>query len=130
MVLNQIPYDLYHLGRYDEALAAERASWQLRNDTAMVRALDEGAAAGGYRMALRREADLLAIRAQRSGVGLWRVHTSYLQAGDTARAMDWLERAYQAHDPLIPYISVAPIDDLLRSDPRFQALIRRLKLPA
>lgn len=129
VVLNQIPEDLYWLGRYDEALAVERASWQARNDTEMVRVLDEGGG-GGYRLAQRRVADALAARAQRSGVGLWRVHMSYLRAGDTARGLDWLERAYQAHDPSIPYIGVVPIHDPLRSDPRFQALLRRLKLPA
>ena len=130
MVLNQIPSDLYHLGRYDEALAAERASWELRNDTAMVRALDEGAAVGGYRMAMHRVADLAAARAQASGTGSNRVSVLYLRAGDQARAMDWLERAYQAHDPQIPYIAVVPINDALRSNPRFQDLLRRLKLPA
>ncbi len=129
-VLIQIPNELYFLGRYDESLAAERAAWQLRSDTEMVRVLDEGATAGGYRMALHREADLLAARAQRSGVGAGRVHPAYLKAGETERAMEWLERAYEARDPLIPYITVAPMNDPLRSDPRFQALIRRLKLPA
>ncbi|HET9708467.1 MAG TPA: protein kinase [Gemmatimonadales bacterium] len=130
MVLNQIPIQLHFLGRYGESLAAERASWQLRNDTAMVRVLDAGAAAGGYSLAMRRVADELADRAQRSGVGLQRVHASYMRAGDTARAMDWLERAYQAHDPNMPYMAVIPINDPLRGNPRFQALIRRLRLPA
>ena len=130
MVLNQIPIQLHFLGRYAESLAAERASWQLRNDTTMVRVLDDGAAAGGYPLAMHRAADELAARAQRSGVGLQRVHATYMRAGDTARAMDWLERAYQAHDPNMPYMAVIPMNDPLRSDPRFQALIRRLKLPA
>ena len=130
IVLNQIPIQLHFLGRYNESLAAERASWQLRNDTAMVRVLDAGAAAGGYPLAMRRVADELANRAQLSGVGLQRVHATYMRAGDTARAMDWLERAYQARDPSMPYMAIVPINDPLRSDPRFQALIRRLKLPA
>jgi serine/threonine-protein kinase len=130
MVLVQIPIQLHFLGRYDESLAAERASWQSRNDTAMVRVLDAGSSAGGYPLAMRRVADELAERAQRSGVSLQRVHATYMRAGDTARAMDWLERAYQAHDPSIPYMAVAPMNAPLRTDPRFQALIRRLKLPA
>ncbi len=129
VVLVQIPNQLHFLGRDDEALAAERASWALRNDQEMLRALDEGAAAGGYRMAMHRIADLSAARARVTGAGINRVSAYYLRAGDSERAMEWLERAYEGRDPTMPYISIAPINDPLRKDPRFQNLLRRMKLP-
>jgi serine/threonine-protein kinase len=48
--------------------------------------------------------------------------------GDTATAIDWLERAAAEHSPLIVYIKVAPQFDSLRAEPRFQALLRRIGL--
>jgi serine/threonine-protein kinase len=129
IVLVQIPSQLHFLGRDDEALVAERASWTQRNDQEMLHALDEGAAAGGYPMAMHRIADLSADRARVTGAGIGRVSAYYLRAGDSERALEWLERAYEAHDPSMPYIGVAPINEPLRKDPRFQSLIRRMNLP-
>jgi hypothetical protein len=52
-----------------------------------------------------------------------------LCAGDTTLALDWLEKACDEHEPNMPYISCMPIFDPLRSEPRFQALLRRVNLP-
>jgi len=38
----------------------------------------------------------------------------------------WLERAYDEQDPALFWLKVAPIYDPLRSEPRFQALMRKL----
>jgi hypothetical protein len=43
--------------------------------------------------------------------------------------MDWLEEAYEVHVPGLPYIGTSPLFDPLRSDPRFQDLLRRMNLP-
>ena len=52
----------------------------------------------------------------------------YLDAGDNDRAIDWLEKAYEERDPNLPYIGL-PFYGPLRSDPRFQDLLRRIGLP-
>ena len=52
----------------------------------------------------------------------------YLALGDTALALDWLERAAEEHSPLIVYVKVAPQFDRLRAEPRFQGLLRRIGL--
>ena len=44
-------------------------------------------------------------------------------------AMNWLERAYEEHDQWMVYINSYPGYDALRSDPRFQALVRRMNFP-
>jgi len=51
-----------------------------------------------------------------------------LHAGDRARAIEWLERAYQDREANMPYIGM-PIYDVLRPDPRYQDLLRRVGLP-
>jgi hypothetical protein len=41
-----------------------------------------------------------------------------------------LERSYEAHDPGLPYINSGHKDfDAVRTNPRFQDLLRRMKLP-
>ena len=49
--------------------------------------------------------------------------------GDTERAMQWLERAYQERSDGLVYLKVDPRLDGLQSDPRFASLGRRLGLP-
>jgi hypothetical protein len=51
-----------------------------------------------------------------------------LGLGDHGEAMAWLERAYQAR--FNPSILMRPAFDPLRYDPRFQELLRRLRLPS
>ncbi|MBD3869843.1 MAG: hypothetical protein IFJ97_00620, partial [Acidobacteria bacterium] len=52
----------------------------------------------------------------------------YLYAGDSDRAMDWVEEMHKNHSPNTPYLGL-PVYDPLRSDPRFQDLLRRMNLP-
>ena len=53
----------------------------------------------------------------------------YAELGDKERAFACLEKAYQEHDPWLPMDMAAPRFDPLRSDPRFQDLLRRIGLP-
>jgi serine/threonine protein kinase/Tfp pilus assembly protein PilF len=53
----------------------------------------------------------------------------YVALGDTESAFASLERAYAAHDLQLQYLKVEPGYDPLRSDPRFQDLLRRVGLP-
>lgn len=52
----------------------------------------------------------------------------YIALGDNNRAMDWLERAYREHDEWLVYLKVYPEFDPLRSDPRFQSLVKQVGL--
>ena len=54
----------------------------------------------------------------------------YARLGETDKALDWLEEGYAVHDPyLFFWISVLPEYDSLRSQPRYQKLLRALDLP-
>jgi TolB-like protein/DNA-binding winged helix-turn-helix (wHTH) protein/Tfp pilus assembly protein PilF len=53
----------------------------------------------------------------------------YGAAGDTDRAFDWLERAYQLRADEMVNLKVSPYFDALRSSPRFQDYIRKVGLP-
>jgi len=53
----------------------------------------------------------------------------YLALGEKQKALDWLEKAYEEHDPFAVFWNVSPAFDPLRSDPRFQDLLRRMNFP-
>jgi TolB-like protein/Tfp pilus assembly protein PilF len=52
----------------------------------------------------------------------------YALLGDRENALKWLEKAYQERSHLMVYLKVDPIWDDLRSDTRFQDLLRRMRL--
>jgi tetratricopeptide (TPR) repeat protein len=128
-----LQYVLFSKGMRDEWLANQRE--QIARDPELVAAFDQGLAEAGYEGAHRAVGDLLAARWDQSGgvrgpgvrppkyVAGW-----YLFAGDYHRTIDWLEKSYEARTPTMPYLG-RPVWDPLRSDPRFQDLLRRMNLP-
>jgi TolB-like protein/DNA-binding winged helix-turn-helix (wHTH) protein/Flp pilus assembly protein TadD len=53
----------------------------------------------------------------------------YAGLGDKDRAFEWLNRAYEERDGQLTSLELDPFFDSLRSDPRFQDLVRRIGLP-
>jgi serine/threonine-protein kinase len=118
----------YHMtGRHEQAMDIWRRSYE--GDPARLAALERGWEAGGYSGALRAAAEALEAQSETSFVTPWQIGTLYTRAGDAQRALDYLERAFEARDPNLPYLSVDPIFDFMREDPRFQDLMRGLDLP-
>ena len=53
----------------------------------------------------------------------------YTGLGEKDKAFQWLERSYEEHcSGPFDHVKVYPIFDPLRSDPRFQDLLRRMNL--
>jgi hypothetical protein len=65
------------------------------------------------------------VEAQTEGAQPWEFAELHAQAGDTARALDWLEKACREPDFMLVYIKVAPNLDPLRREPRFQKLLHQ-----
>jgi hypothetical protein len=51
-----------------------------------------------------------------------------LGLGEKEEAFAWFERACQEQSNVLKYIKVFPVFDSVRSDPRFQELVRRVGL--
>ena len=66
---------------------------------------------------------------QRRYVAPYEFATAYLGLGDKEQALAYLEKAYEERSGALSYLKVDPIYDPLRSDPRFQDLLRRLNFP-
>ena len=55
----------------------------------------------------------------------------FATAGQGDRTFEWLERAIEAHDINMVYVGVLPgfRHEMIRDDPRFAAVLRRMNLP-
>jgi serine/threonine-protein kinase len=53
--------------------------------------------------------------------------TLYVALGDTQKALDWVEAAADERRGWVAYLRVHPIADPLRGEPRFAALVERMK---
>jgi serine/threonine protein kinase/tetratricopeptide (TPR) repeat protein len=116
---------------YEEALKIWKASYAAKGDDEAVEALTLGYAEGGYSGALSRVAETFIKRSRTTSeyVTPWQIGTLYTRAGKVDEALEWLEKACDERDSNMPYIRVDPIFDILREDPRFQELIRRMNFP-
>jgi tetratricopeptide (TPR) repeat protein len=117
----------YHMtGNFDEALAMLRRYFA--GDQELDEALDRGYAEGGYRTAMRRYAETLAARPEAADRLAWDIAGAYAWAGDKEQTVEWLERAYQAHDQNLMLANL-PDFELVHDDPRYHDLRRRMGLP-
>jgi TolB-like protein/Tfp pilus assembly protein PilF len=131
-------------GRVPDALAEERQMATLAHVRALLRNQDEIAAAyaksglpGAQRKAAQvRERNYEANRqAQQNGAPFDDFYSALFVAfqygllKDREKALHWLNQACHERTDLVTYEKSAPELDFLRSDPRFQDLLRRLNLP-
>jgi tetratricopeptide (TPR) repeat protein len=87
-----------------------------------------------YGLAGRRQDALLILDrlkkiAARSYLDPYNVALLYDSLGNTDRTMDWLERAYRDRSASLYCLRVEVFSDRLRSDLRFQDLLRRMNFP-
>jgi eukaryotic-like serine/threonine-protein kinase len=129
VALNALWLALEEQRRYPEAADAAARYLAAGAQPEAAAAVTRGFAEGGYREAMRRGAAALATRSRSAYVSAGDVATLSTSAGETAQALEWLEKGYETRDPNMPYIGW-PNFARLRNDPRFQALLRRMRLPA
>ena len=119
-----------HMKReYADAIAANAACYEGMGRQDVAEVLKKGYAESGYAGALRQATEVeLAKHGGEPGVAMDAAN-NYVMAGDNARALDWLEKAYAERNPSMTYVGCNPIYDPLRAEPRFQALLRQMNLP-
>ena len=85
-------------------------------------------ALSGAREDALRIAKQLGSDAARSNVSGVDVAEVYCGLGETDEAITWLNRAYERRDKGIDMLRIDPLFDACRTDPRYQALLQKLKL--
>jgi TolB-like protein len=85
-------------------------------------------ARGGKPAAARKTIAELQKTVIKDGVGRYEIALVYAGLGEKQDAFKWLEEAYKAHDVGLLYLKIDPCLDPLRSDARFDDLVRRVGL--
>jgi tetratricopeptide (TPR) repeat protein len=116
-------------GRFDQGVAeAERAVALDGNSLVYLASLGHAYARAGKPKEARAT---LARLAQASGdryVSAYYVALVHLALGELETGMDWLERAYDEQSSWIGYMKVDPRLDPVRTKPRFQRLLGKMRL--
>jgi TolB-like protein/Tfp pilus assembly protein PilF len=128
VALSVLMVALHETKQHDEMIAAAKKYYPFFFPD-VGQALDQAYAGRDYPGAWRRAAEFEAARHGKEPGAAFDIAQDALYARDTTLALDWLEKAYDGHEPNMPYINCMPIFDPLRSEPRFQALLRRMNLP-
>jgi serine/threonine-protein kinase len=119
----------HHLGAYELALASAIEYFSKWDDREMAELLEAGNASGGYQEAMRRAAEGKVERAGRFTVLSLEVARLFAYAGDGERTLDWLEKAYEAHETGLVKLEIDPDWDGVRGEPRFERLVQRMDFP-
>ena len=121
---------LTSLKRLDEAIAELRKAVELSQGSgAQLGSLGYAYAAAGRRAEALEVAQRLQAIAKEHYVPPGAVALVFSGLGDADAAMLWLERANEERDPWVTGIQIEPMFDPIRTDPRFQDLVRRVGLP-
>ena len=109
--------------KYEQALAEFSKPGVMRVEhTAWVYAL-----AG--RKAEVRKALAQALGDKEPGPGSIAVAIAYYLLGEKEKAFEWLQRGYEQRDWIMIFLKTFPPLDPMRSDPRFQNILRRMNFP-
>ncbi|MEP6922088.1 MAG: tetratricopeptide repeat protein [bacterium] len=116
-------------GRYREALIEYNTAFEIAGDTPQIRAhIAHVMALSGKESEARAALAELQDRAKRQYVPPYDIALIYVGLGEKDKAFAWLEKAYADHSTEMIYFKVEPMLAPLRSDARYQDLLRRMKL--
>jgi eukaryotic-like serine/threonine-protein kinase len=114
-------------GRQKETVEELQRAMALYGYPEMASALAKTYAQSGYEAAMRLAAKQFEQALGNAVSPTW-IAEIYTHLGDKNSAMQWLERGYAERDGFVVTLR-DPVWDLLRSDPRFRDLVRRIGLP-
>jgi tetratricopeptide (TPR) repeat protein len=116
-------------GLYAEALSPAKKAVMLTGGKGYLGLLGEAYAMAGRRSEAVKVLHEIQERSQGAFEPSWGTLTVLIALGERDRAIGVLRTAFEEHDQSIPYLKVWSVFDSLRSDPRFQDLLRRMNFP-
>jgi len=116
--------------RYDRAIAAGQKAVELSQSApTFVALLGDEYAVAGHLLKARKTLEQLQELSKQQYVTSYVVARIYAALGETDEALRWLETAYQERAAWLVALKIDPRFDNLRSDARFQDLMRRMNFP-
>jgi len=117
-------------GLHDKAVAELQKAAVLSGGSPLTRAeLAHGYAMSGRRAEARKVLEELRERSKREYISSYFVATIYAGLGSKDQAFAWLQKAFEDRADELVFLKADPRFDPLRSDPRFQDLLRRMNFP-
>ena len=121
---------LRSMGRFAEAISEGEKAVTLSGGSPVMRAsLAQTLALAGEQTRATPVLDELVELSRQKYVSPYFLAGTYLGLGLHDRALEYLEKAYEDHSHWLLYLHIDPGMDALRSNPRFQDLVRRVGLP-
>jgi len=116
-------------GRYEEAMAEGQKGLTLSGGTPLALGeLGHAFAVGGRRAEAQKVVIELIDRSRKGYVAPLDIALVYMGLRNKAQALEWLDRAYEDRSFFLTWAKVDPRFDILRGEPRFQDLLRRMNL--
>jgi eukaryotic-like serine/threonine-protein kinase len=117
-------------GRIEQAVA-QFHEWQTLSgdEPAATAALGHSYAMSGRRIDAEKALFRLQDLAKDRYVAPYDIAVVYLGLGDKAKAMDWLDRAYEDHSAWLIWVKLDPRFDSIRAAPHYHDLLRGMKIP-
>jgi len=116
-------------GRFDEAISELQKGRSLSDDSSYALAqLGHGYAVAGLENDARAVLAQLTALSKRRYVSPYDIAVVHVGLRENNKAFEWMELAYEHRSPWLGCLKVAPQVDPLRSDLRFQNLLRRVGL--
>ena len=116
------------MGKQKEAVAEQEKALSLSGSPELAASLEQDFAKSGYRGVLQNWLEGLTEISKYGYVSPYSIAEAYMRIEDKERALSWLEKAYEEHDSGLVSLGVEPMFDSIRTDPRFQDILRRMKL--
>jgi tetratricopeptide (TPR) repeat protein len=117
-------------GAFAEAIAEfQRAKTLSPNITQYKGGLGHAYGRAGKSAEARKVLNEVIEESKRRYVSWFDIAAIYAGLDEKDQAFACLEKAYEQHDARLVYLKLVPLLDPLRSDPRFQGLLRRIGLP-
>ena len=114
----------------DDALGQfQKATEEAKNSCFFLAALGHGYASAGRESDAEQTLQTLSKRSKESYVSAFDVAAIYAGLGDKDKAFAWLDKAVAERSTFLVYSKWEPRLDPLRSDPRFNQLLKRIGLP-
>jgi hypothetical protein len=116
-------------GMFREAVAERQKVLTLSGSPDLAAAIGDDYRKSGYEGVLQSWLEGLNEVSKRGYVSSYNIAQIQARLGNKLEAYATLEHAYAARDGNLTYLKIDPAFDDLRSDPKFQDLLRKLGLP-
>ena len=126
VALTALEWALHMTGRYDEAWEVIKNDWQFTGSGSYFS--DQDFNESGYAVALNKAAEAMKISADLTYINPFLLAFIYILAGNVEPALECLEKAYEIRETNLPYLG-ALIFDIIRYEPRFREIARKMGLP-